>query len=64
MIDCPSNGLNMRPQPFECRFTPRSEEIRDAIEREGREALENLAVYDGESQRIQEFFTKVAKGPT
>ena len=48
----------MRPQPFPCRFTPRSEEIRQAIEREGRQALEDLAPYDGESERIAEFFQK------
>ena len=52
------NGLNMRPQPFKCRFTPRSEEIRQAIEREGREALRNLSVYDGKSERIRSFFQK------
>lgn len=50
------NGLNMRPQPFRCRFTPRSEEIKAAIAREGRQALDDLSVYDGESDRIAEFF--------
>lgn len=52
------NGLNWRPQPFPCRFTPRSEEIRQAIEREGREALQNLSVYDGESERVGQFFKR------
>lgn len=45
-----SNGLNMRPNPFECRITPRSPEIRAAIEREGRQALDDLAQYDGETK--------------
>lgn len=48
----------MRPQPFKCRFLPRSTEIREAIEREGRQALQDLAVYDGESERMREFFGK------
>lgn len=51
-----SNGLNWRPQPFPCRFTPRSEEIKQAIEREGRDALQSLAIYDGESERVAEVF--------
>jgi len=53
-----SNGLNMRPQPFKCRFTPRSAEIREAIEREGRQALQDLSIYDGESARVAEFFNR------
>ena len=48
----------MRPQPFKCRFTPRSPEIRETIEREGRQALESLAVYDGESKRVSDFFQR------
>ncbi|EMC96385.1 hypothetical protein BAUCODRAFT_473264 [Baudoinia panamericana UAMH 10762] len=51
-----TDGLNMRPQPFECRFTVRSPEIHEAVMREGREALENLSVYEGESGRVGEFF--------
>lgn len=51
------NGLNMRPQPFECRITPRSPEIKETIEREGRQALEELAQYDGESEyRMSTFY--------
>ncbi|KAI6872120.1 cytochrome P450 [Hortaea werneckii] len=58
-----TDGLNMRPQPFKCRFTPRSPDIRETIEREGRQALENLAMYDGESERVSDFFQKAnAKG--
>ncbi|OJJ07010.1 hypothetical protein ASPVEDRAFT_876441 [Aspergillus versicolor CBS 583.65] len=45
-----TNGLNMRPNPFECSITPRSEEIRATIEREGEQALHDLARYDGESK--------------
>lgn len=48
----------MRPQPFKCRFTPRSDDIRAAIEREGREALQNLSVYDFESERIAQYLQK------
>ncbi|KAK5138478.1 hypothetical protein LTR08_000064 [Meristemomyces frigidus] len=51
-----TDGLNMRPQPFPCRFTPRSDDIRQAIEREGRHALEDLSIYEGESARVAEFF--------
>ena len=40
----------MRPNPFQCRITPRSQEIRAAIEREGRQALQDLSQYDGETQ--------------
>ncbi|KAK5046344.1 hypothetical protein LTR84_008488 [Exophiala bonariae] len=52
-----TNGLNMRPQPFECRFTPRSSEIKETIEREGRQALEELSQFEGESQyRLSTFY--------
>lgn len=47
----------MRPQPFECRFTPRSPEIKETIEREGRQALEELSQFEGESQyRLSTFY--------
>ncbi|KAG2413757.1 hypothetical protein HFD88_002946 [Aspergillus terreus] len=45
-----TNGLNMRPNPFECRITPRSSEIQATIEREGMQALQDLAQYDGETE--------------
>ena len=45
-----TNGLNMRPNPFKCHFEPRSAEIRETIEREGMKALEDLAVYEGETK--------------
>jgi hypothetical protein len=48
----------MRPEPFPCRFTPRSEEIRQALEREGRQALENLSQYDFESERIAQYLQR------
>ncbi|KAL4886712.1 cytochrome P450 [Aspergillus karnatakaensis] len=52
-----SNGLNMRPNPFKCRITPRSEEIRATIEREGLQALQDLAQYEGETKyRMSTFY--------
>lgn len=40
----------MRPNPFECRITPRSQEIQDTIENEGRKALQDLTPYDGDTK--------------
>lgn len=40
----------MRPLPFKARFTPRSEGIRELLEREAAEARERLKVYDGETK--------------
>jgi hypothetical protein len=53
----------MRPEPFKCRFKPRSPEIRDAIEREGRQALADLVVYDGKSEKVAEcqLFSRVGR---
>ncbi len=45
-----SDGLNIRPNPFKCRITPRSEDIKQTIVREGQEALDNLAVYNLETK--------------
>lgn len=56
-----TNGLNMRPQPFECEIAPRSDEVRATMEREGREALEELQVYDGESEYRMSTFYKAMK---
>lgn len=51
------NGLNMRPQVFECSITPRSERIRQTIEREGTQALQDLEQYRGESKyRMSTFY--------
>jgi hypothetical protein len=44
------SGSNWKPEPFKVRFEVRSEEIRQTIEREGREALENLSQYDLETK--------------
>ncbi|KAL3456641.1 cytochrome P450 [Aspergillus heterothallicus] len=52
-----SNGLNMRPNPFECRITPRSDAIRATIEREGLQALQDLSQYNGETKyRMSTFY--------
>ncbi|KAL1976196.1 hypothetical protein VTN31DRAFT_2478 [Thermomyces dupontii] len=52
-----TNGLNWRPSPFKCRITPRSPEIKATIEREGQEALANLAPYEGETKyRMSKFY--------
>lgn len=49
----------MRPQPFKVRFTPRSERIREAIVREGEQALADLAPYQGETKyRMSTFYGK------
>ncbi|KAF2748598.1 cytochrome P450 [Sporormia fimetaria CBS 119925] len=45
-----TNGLNMRPRPFRVNITPRTEEIRKTIVREGEQALMDLAKYDGETK--------------
>ncbi len=54
-----TNGLNMRPQPFPCEIVARSEEIREAIIREGNTALQDMSVFEGESQyRMSTFYQK------
>ncbi|KAI1261808.1 cytochrome P450 [Xylariaceae sp. FL1019] len=54
-----TNGLNMRPRPFECSITPRSGDIRETIEREGRNALADLEEYRGETKyRMSTFYTR------
>lgn len=40
----------MRPEPFECKITARSDKIRETIDREGEEAEARLTVYDGETK--------------
>lgn len=51
------NGLNWRPQPFECSITPRSAEIGETIRREGKQALEELEQYRGETKyRMSTFY--------
>jgi hypothetical protein len=49
----------MRPQPFECSITPRSEVIKETIRREGKQALEELEQYRGESKyRMSTFYER------
>lgn len=52
-----THGLNMRPQPFPCDITPRGEEVRETMIKEGRQALADLKIHDGESQyRMSTFY--------
>ncbi|EPE02437.1 cytochrome p450 [Ophiostoma piceae UAMH 11346] len=52
-----TNGLNMRPQPFQCSILPRTDEIRDTLEREAQQALIDLKPLDGESKyRMSTFY--------
>ncbi|KAG6353835.1 hypothetical protein INS49_005316 [Diaporthe citri] len=54
-----TNGLNMRPRPFECSIEPRTEEIRQTIIREGRQALQDLQQYSGETKyRMSTFYQR------
>ena len=39
----------MRPEPFKARFLPRSEGIRKLVELDAERALDELKVYDGET---------------
>jgi len=56
------NGLNMRPQLFEVSIKPRSDRIRKAIIREGEQALEDLAQYNGETKyRMSTFYSNLTK---
>ena len=58
-----TNGLNWRPQPFDCIIKPRSERIAAAIQREGEQALGELEKYNGKTKyRMFEFMDKVARG--
>ncbi|KAL6166494.1 hypothetical protein ACJQWK_07845 [Exserohilum turcicum] len=54
-----TNGLNMRPQVFKVSIKPRSERIRQAIVREGEQALADLGPYEGETKyRMSTFYRK------
>jgi len=70
-----TNGLNWRPQPFECIITPRNERIKETILREGQQALSELEQYNGKTKYFPffvtfvdgrytmfEFYAKMAKG--
>lgn len=49
----------MRPQPFKVSIKPRSEAIRQAIVREGEQALVDLAPYEGVTKyRMSTFYKK------
>jgi hypothetical protein len=53
----------MRPEPFECSITPRSEVIRETITAEGKQALAELSVYDGETKyTLSQFYEKPNMG--
>jgi len=57
-----TNGLNMRPQPFECTIVPRSREIEQTVVQEGEMALRDLSVLEGESRyRMSTFYQKQRK---
>lgn len=57
-----TNGLNMRPQPFKCDISPRSEEVRETIVREGKRALSDLGVLDGVSEyKLSTFYRSQKK---
>ncbi|KAH7379152.1 cytochrome P450 [Phaeosphaeria sp. MPI-PUGE-AT-0046c] len=45
-----TSGSNWRPEPFKVKFTPRDETIRRTIEREGKQALEDLSKYERETK--------------
>ena len=45
-----SDGSNWRPRPFKVTFKPRDEQIRETVVREGKQALEDLAQYEGETK--------------
>lgn len=52
-----TNGLNWRPRPFPCRFTPRSVDIKTTIVREGKQALDDLSPYERETKyKMSDFF--------
>jgi len=49
----------MRPQPFKVSIKPRNERIREAMIREGKQALADLAPYEGETKyRMSTFYRK------
>ncbi|OJD30471.1 cytochrome p450 [Diplodia corticola] len=53
-----TDGLNWRPRPFKCSFTPRSPEILQTIEREGKQALRDLEEYAGTTEYRMSQFAK------
>ncbi|KAF2005631.1 cytochrome P450 [Amniculicola lignicola CBS 123094] len=54
-----TNGLNWRPEPFKVKITPRCEEIRRTIVKEGDQALADLQKFEGETKyRMSTFYQK------
>lgn len=49
-MDSYTDSENMRPRPFQARFTPRDEDIKQLILEQAEDAREALRVYDGESK--------------
>ena len=45
-----TNTENMRPEPFEVRFSPRTPKIQDMILSEAMIASEDLSIYDWETK--------------
>ncbi|KAJ2894787.1 uncharacterized protein MKZ38_007216 [Zalerion maritima] len=57
-----TNGLNMRPQPFQCDIAPRNDKVRKTVVREGEMALQDLKVLDGDSKyRMSTFYQEQRK---
>jgi hypothetical protein len=44
------SGSNWRPEPFKVKFTPRNQEIKQTIIREGEQALKDLRKYERETK--------------
>jgi len=57
-----TNGLNWRPQPFECIITPRNERIKETILREGQQALSELEQYNGKTKYFPSFMILLMVG--
>jgi hypothetical protein len=47
-----TNGLNWRPQPFDCVITPRSQQHVDVMKSEGDQALRDSEVYNGTTKYV------------
>lgn len=57
-LTCDRSGSNWRPQPFKVKFTPRGEEVKQTIVREGEQALKDLAEYERETKYTFSTFRK------
>ena len=57
-----TDGLNMRPNPFQCQISVRSQEIRRTVEKEAKQALEDLRVYNGTTKyRMSTYYQRKNK---